>query len=437
MRFGRAKEVPLPQDSIPALSSPASAITALNKGLRWFDGTRTVEEIRREGWNLLREDISLPAAVLEEEKLEHNLDWMQRFVAAYGARLAPHGKTTMSPHLFARQLRHGAWGITVATAQQAMVAFQHGVPRVLMANQLIGRENMRAISKMIESSRFDFYCLVDSADQIDQLGAFFAEQRQRLQVLLELGVMGGRCGIRDEEQLQAALAALARWQQSILLRGVEIYEGLLDDESAIRALLQRAVRVTRDLIRDSRFPAAPVLISGAGSAWYDVVAEEFSSSSLKSQVEIVLRPGCYISHDVGAYSKAQSRILESNPIARRLDSGLVPALKIWAYVQSRPEPEKAIIAMGKRDVAFDAGLPVPTLRFRPGETHPQPCPQHWQITRIMDQHAFLEIHAGDDLRVGDMLAFDISHPCLTFDKWRTILIVNARYDITDVAETWF
>ncbi|HEY1808772.1 MAG TPA: alanine racemase, partial [Acidobacteriaceae bacterium] len=297
--------------------------------------------------------------------------------------------------------------------------------------------NMRTISKMLESSELDFYCLVDSAEQIDQLGAFFAEQRQRLQVLLELGVMGGRCGIRDEGQLQASLAALAHWQRSILLRGVEIYEGLLDDESAIRAFLQRAIRVTRGLMSDNRFHSAPVLISGAGSAWYDVVAEEFASAGLKDKVEIVLRPGCYISHDVGAYAKAQARILENNPIARQLDSGLVPALKIWAYVQSRPEPEKAIVAVGKRDVAFDAGLPVPALHYRPGETQPQPAPQHWQITKIMDQHAFLHIQADDDVRVGDMLAFDISHPCLTFDKWRAILIANTRYDVTDVVETWF
>jgi D-serine dehydratase len=431
-----AKEIPLPKNTIP-VSSTGAAITALNKGLRWFEGSRSAEEIRREGWNLLREDVSLPAAVLDEEKLEHNLDWMQRFVEAYGGRLAPHGKTTMSPQLFARQLRHGAWGITVATTQQALVAFQHGVQHVLMANQLVGRENMRTVSKMLETPGFDYYCLADSAEQIDQLGAFFADQRQRLQVLLELGTMGGRCGIRDEDQLQAALAALSRWQQSILLRGIEVYEGLLDQESTIRPFLQRAVRVTQTLIAEKLLPSLPVLISGAGSAWYDIVAEEFSSASLGGQVEMVLRPGCYLSHDVGAYSKAQARIFEENSIARKMNSGLVPALKIWAYVQSRPEPERAIVTMGKRDVAFDAGLPVAALVFRPGEMQPRKTPQHWQVTRIMDQHAFLDIHADDDLRVGDMLAFDISHPCLTFDKWRTILIVNARYDVVDVVETWF
>lgn len=431
-----AKEDGLPEDRT-TVKSGAPRIGVLNKGLRWMDEPHSAEEIRREGWNLLREEVSLPAAVLEEETLEHNLGWMQRFADAYGAKLAPHGKTTMSPQLFGRQLRHGAWGITVATAQQARVAFAHGVRRVLMANQLVGRENMRTVSRMLENAEFDYSCLVDSAEAIEQLGGFFAERRQRLQVLLELGVMGGRCGVRDEEQLEAALAALARWQHSLRLRGVEVYEGLLSDEGAIRAYLQRAVRVTQRLMEEGRFSVAPVLISGAGSAWYDVVAEEFSAAGLGSQVEMVLRPGCYLSHDVGAYAQAQARILGSNAVAQRLGGGLVPALKIWAYVQSRPESERAIVAMGKRDVAFDAGLPVPALCYRPGQAQPQTAPRHWRVSRIMDQHAFLDIGGDEDVRVGDMLAFDISHPCLTFDKWRTILIVNGRYDVVDVVETWF
>src|SRR5579875_1440978 len=113
---------------------PLPALTALNKGLSFFPDELTPEEVRRRGWNLLRGDLSLPTAVLYEQRLQHNLDWMQRFITAYGVKLAPHGKTTMAPQLFARQLQQGAWGITLATAHQTLVAYRHGVRRVLMAN---------------------------------------------------------------------------------------------------------------------------------------------------------------------------------------------------------------------------------------------------------------------------------------------------------------
>ncbi|AEU36579.1 amino acid deaminase [Granulicella mallensis] len=413
------------------------AITSLNKGLGHLERPVASGEIASLAWNLLAEDLSLPSAVLYEDRLLHNLNWMQQFIAAYGVKLAPHGKTTMAPQLFNLQMQAGAWGITLANAHQTFVAYEHGIRRVLMANQLIGKENMAIISRLLRDQSFDYYCLVDSAAQVDQLGAFFSQSGQRLQVLLELGAMGGRTGARDEAQLQAVLEAMARWSDSIALCGVEMYEGVLAEEEAIRAFLHRAVAVTRTLAEEKRFERTPALLSGAGSAWYDVVAEVFSAAGFGDSVEIVLRPGCYLTHDVGAYREAQTQIQQRNPIAHRMRSGLLPALHVWAYVQSVPEPEKAIIAMGKRDAAFDAGLPAPALHFRPGAVVPKAAPAHWTLTKMMDQHAYLQIAEGDDLRVGDMIGFDISHPCLTFDKWRSLLVLNAEYQVVDAVQTFF
>jgi D-serine dehydratase len=395
------------------------------------------QDVASLGWNLLHEDLSLPAAVLYQEKLEHNLRWMQQFTDAYGARLAPHGKTTMAPRLFAMQLEAGAWGITLATAHQTVVAHRHGVRRVLMANQLVGKRNMAAIAELLEDPGFSYYCLVDSAELVEQLGAFFSGRGLRLQVLLELGVAGGRAGVRGEEQLESTLAALARWRENVLLCGVEIYEGILSDEAAVRAFLDRAVEVTRRLAGEGRFQHHPILLSGAGSLWYDVVAEVFLAAGFGDSVEIVLRPGCYLTHDVGAYRVAQARILECNPIARRMLSGLVPALHVWAYVQSIPEPRRAIVGLGRRDAAFDSGLPVPALFFRPGEPSPVPAPSHWSLIKIMDQHAYLEISEEDQLRPGDMIGFDISHPCLTFDKWRVLPVLDSGYQVVDLVRTFF
>jgi D-serine dehydratase len=412
-------------------------ISPLNKGLGALAEATGGEAIAALGWNLLHEDLSLPTAVLYEEKLQHNLRWMQQFIEAYGMRLAPHGKTTMAPKLFDMQVKGGAWGIALATAHQTLVAHAHGVRRVLMANQLIGKENMAIVSGLLRDPGFEYFCLVDSAEQVEQLSLFFSQSGQRLHVLLEVGVNGGRAGVRDEQQLQALLDALSRWRETIVLAGVEMYEGVLSDEESIRAFLQRAVDVNRRILENGQFGRTPALLTGAGSAWYDVVAEVFSSGDFGDAVEIVLRPGCYLTHDVGAYREAQAMILERNPVARRMKSGLLPALQIWAYVQSIPEAEKAIVGMGKRDAAFDAGLPVPALHFRPGTAGPNAAPRNWEVTKMMDQHAFLRIAPGDDLHVGDMIAFDIAHPCLTFDKWRAIPVVNAQYQVVDVVQTFF
>ena len=407
------------------------------KGLGAGGPDLDVAGIAGAGWRILEGEVSLPVAVLRDSALHHNLDWMRRFVAAYGVELAPHGKTTMSPELFAMQLDAGAWGITLATAPQVRDGYRHGVRRVLMANQLVDRANMAIIASLLADPGFEFCCLVDSAANAGALGAFSAGPGRRVRLLLGGGVAGGRTGVRDEAQVREVVAAVARWPQSLALVGVETYEGVLKDEAGVRALLKRTVATVQALRADGAFAEPRVLLSGAGSAWYDVVAEEFAGLARDPGVRVLLRPGCYLTHDVGAYREADARIHAANPVARRMAEGLRPALQLWACVQSRPEPGRAIVGLGKRDAAFDAGLPLPALRYRAGDGAPRAVPGHWRLGAMMDQHAFLELEAGDDLQVGDLLCFDISHPCLTFDKWRHLLRVDDAWQVTGVVRTWF
>jgi D-serine dehydratase len=416
----------------------------LNKGLGALPAALPPDATTALGWRLLDEQIALPAAVLYESRIRHNLEWMQRFVDAYGLKLAPHGKTTMAPKLFSRQLDGGAWGITVATAQQALVAARHGVPRVLMANQLVGRRNIEIAASLLAQPGVEFFCLVDSADGVAHLGRHLRALggAQPISVLIEIGPTadqsGSRTGVRDDTQLAAVLAALVEWQAEVRLAGIELYEGILKDEDEIRTFLRRAVAIARRIADGPGYARMPPLLSGAGSAWYDVVAEEFAKADIGVPLDVVLRPGCYLTHDVGIYRAAQTQIQQRNPVAARMREGLLPALQLWACVQSVPDADKAIIAMGKRDAAFDAGYPEPAQHFRPGrDAAPAASPAHWKITGMMDQHAYLSIGAGDDIRVGDMIAFDISHPCLTFDKWRHLLLLDDDYRCIDLVQTFF
>jgi len=407
-------------------------VDELNKGVGQGDS----------GWDLLAGDVPLPAAVLSGPDMAHNLAWMRAFIDSYGLALAPHGKTTMAPALFRRQLDAGAWGITVATSQQARVAAAHGVERVLIANQVVGAANVAAVAELAARPGLDLLCLVDSPAGVAQLGAACRARGTTLDVLIELAPErdqeGLRCGVRDTAQLDAVLEALADWRGALRLAGIEFYEGVLADEASVRRFVRRAVATVERLVAEGAVERTPAILTGAGSAWYDVVAEESAAVARGGAVQVVLRPGCYISHDDGLYRVAQEQILRRNPVAPGLGAPLRPALRVWAAVQSIPDPARAVVAMGKRDVAFDAGLPRPATRFRPGQdAHPSEAPAHWEVTGLMDQHAYLAIAPGDDLAVGDVIAFDISHPCLTFDKWRRILVADAEHRVTEVIETFF
>ena len=185
----------------------------------------------------------------------------------------------------------------------------------------------------------------------------------------------------------------------------------------------------------NKFTADEVLITGAGSAWYDVVAQHLSDSSM--QYTAVIRPGCYLIHDTGIYQDAQHQVMARSTLACDIGGDLQSSLQVWAYVQSLPEPGLAIIGLGKRDAAFDAGLPTPELFYHPGSERPSAVPAHWRSVKIMDQHLMLDIGPSNDLRVGDLMCFSTSHPCLTLDKWRKVGIANQQYVITNQVDTYF
>lgn len=411
-------------------------LSAVGKGLGNISVEPATSQVSSLGWNLLSEQVSLPVAVLSKSRVEHNLQWMKSFISTYGLKLAPHGKTTMSPTLFHQQLAHGAWGITLATAPQVQAAYHFGVRRILMANQLVGRANMAIISRLLADPEFDFYVIVDSVANANALGRFFAEAGQHLSVLIELGVPGGRTGVRDESTLNSVAAEIAAWPHSLVLAGIEVYEGVIKEEQSIRTFLRHAAQTLAGLKEKNLINREVAILTGAGSAWFDVVAEEWAHLD-SNELDIILRPGCYLTHDVGIYKAAETRIHASNPVARSMQTSLLPALQLWAYVLSIPEPGLAILGLGKRDAAFDAGLPIPALHYRPGNEAPVTASAEWQLTAMMDQHAFMRVPENTDLAVGDMLGLDISHPCLTFDKWRQLLVIDNNYTVVDAVETFF
>ena len=237
--------------------------------------------------------VSLPAAAILEAPLAHNLAWMQRFAASHGAYLAPHGKTTMTPALFQRQLEAGAWGITLATAPQCRAAFAAGARRLLMANQLIGEANMTIVAGLIDAGA-EVYCVVDSIANVEALGRFFAARGQRLNVLVELGVLGGRTGCRTLEQVLDVAHGVAA-QPALRLAGMEGYEGVVhgtDPVPAIRDYAAQLIACAQRLDREGLLAVEAPIVTASGSAWYDLIAETFDAADLRERFTPVLRPGC-------------------------------------------------------------------------------------------------------------------------------------------------
>lgn len=432
----------------------SSLIDGRLKGIPGHIAPLALGAVAAQGWNVLAEDLTLPLAVLHESALAHNAAWMRAFQARTGALMAPHGKTTMSPQLFRRQIDDGAWAMTVATIQQLQVARHYGFERIVLANQLIGRQAIAfVLGELARDPAFELYSLVDSVAHVEMLAAAAAAHAASrassnaahrplhpLRLLLECGFVGGRTGVRD---LAGALAVARAVKASphLALVGVEGFEGLMsgpEGAGKVATFLDFMVESARALEAEALFAPGRVLLSAGGSAYYDLVAAKFAAARLRSKTTILTRSGCYITHDSGTYAEHFGRMLGRTPALAALGEGLKPAIEVWAYVQSRPEPTRALVTMGKRDVSHDQHLPMPLRWYRPGTEPrvPQPLAGH-RCTGLNDQHGYLELPADSPLQVGDMVGFGISHPCLTFDKWPLMMLVDEHYDVVGAIRTFF
>jgi D-serine dehydratase len=402
-----------------------------------------VGDVGARGWNVIRGDLPFPVALLKESALAHNLARMADFTRAAGVLLAPHGKTTMAPQLFSRQLEAGAWGITFATMQQVRLGASMGLKRIILANQLVGREDIAQARELVAGTPgLDLYILVDSVAGVALLEAHGAPRRsdERFNVLLEMGLHGGRTGCRSLDEAMTVARAIAA-SPAARLSGVECFEGLdmtADDEADRKTVdrwLESVHAVARQCDVERLYGTPEITLSAGGSAVFDLVARDLPMQ-LSRPARPILRSGCYLTHDNGMYTRFARTMKARNDAAWRGREGLKPALEIWTHVQSRPEPKLAILAFGKRDASFDVDLPVPLVRISDGGQR-ESFDAAFRIVKMNDQHAYMEVPADADVRVGDLVGCGISHPCTTFDKWRWMPVVDDRYTVTSAIRTFF
>ncbi|MDL4773245.1 alanine racemase [Actinomadura xylanilytica] len=398
----------------------------------------TVAEFRRSRPPL--DDFGTPLLTLDAGALDHNVRVMAAWTAAAGVELAPHGKTTMAPALWRRQLDAGAWGITVANLPQLRVARAFGVTRVMLASALLDPAGLAWLAAEQDGDPgFAFVSWVDSVRSAELMDrALRAARAQRpVDVCVELGAPHGRTGVRDDDGARAVAEAVRR-APTLRLAGTAGYEGALahdasaDGRAAVDHYLRRLAGLHRSLDHEVD---APVVTAG-GSVYFDQVADVLGG--LPGQV--VLRPGAYIVHDDGFYRQI-------SPFGRGAGDGarLRSAMHGWARVLSRPEPGLALLDAGKRDLPFDEGLPEPQLvraakgtDGAKGADGADAALAGARVTALNDQHTFL---VGARVEVGDVVRFGLSHPCTALDKWTLVPVVDdAHADrpvLVDLVRTWF
>ena len=416
-----------------------------------FLKSKSVKKIKLEKLNIIKENIQFPILSIDKLQLINNIRIMKNFAIKNNLSLAPHCKTFMSPQLINNHLKK-TWGLTISNNQQLSTIINLNVKNIIYGNLIVNEANLIQYLDIVKKYRklTNIYYCIDSLFGLNLLMKVVTKKKYKfkIRILIELGTKNGRCGIRNFKSFKKIVISLNNIPKNILVSGLFFYEGAIKNSSLskvskkIMDLLQFTFRCHEELVYQNLYKEKIKLISGGGSEYFDLVTKYFNKFNTKNDTKLILRPGSFIAYGHGYYEKKINNLKKRNIIKSISDKNKIffkPSLLLWSHVLSINDNGIAIVNFGKRDVSFDLGNPIPInvyrnkKKYRNNETKPN----NLNVIKLNDQHAFLKYNNKIKLNIGDLISFGISHPCITLDKWKYVFLINSKFDVIDVYQTFF
>ena len=335
------------------------------------------------------DQIQTPALIIDMAALEANIAALAKRVAdnPYGVRLTPHAKTHKCVEIARLQIAAGAKGVCCQNVAEAEAMVAGGIARVLLSNEIVGLDKAERLARIAHAA--SIAVCVDDESQADTLSDAATKQNVTLDILVEIDVGAGRCGVAPGERA-VNLAKYVASKPGLRFTGLQAYHGPAQhfrkpEERA--AAVTGAAQLTSDTIALLKTVGVTCnVVAGAGTGSFE--------NELASGVYNELQCGSYVFMDVD-YGRNQT----DNPFAN--------ALFILTTVISAAAPGRAVCDAGLKALSVDSGLPV--VHGHAGVTY----------ARISDEHGTLEISGDGHVAVGDRLKLIPGHcdPTVNLHDW--------------------
>lgn len=345
-------------------------------------------------------DVDTPALLIDLDALETNIVLVNAHVHAAGVHLRPHAKAHKCPDIALRQLAAGARGICCQKLAEAEVFADAGIGDILITNEIVGEVKAKHAARL--ASRIRLALCVDHPLQVQQLANAVRAEGSRLEVLVEVDVGHGRCGVDSPTQALQLAAAITKFGPGLHFAGLHAYHGGAQHQ---RSSLERAASIERacvrlnavlELLASHGIPCQTV--TGAGTGTYGLEA----TSGLYTEVQ----PGSYVLMDT---DYAANEPDQRWPVPKH-------ALFGWCSVISR-RPSHAVLDGGLKAFATDHGLPSVLI-------------EGWHVETLSDEHTVIVPDSdAEPLDVGHKVRLLPSHcdPTVNLHDW----LVGIRGDTVD------
>ena len=338
-------------------------------------------------------EVDTPALIVDLDAFERNLTAMADSIAAAGVRIRPHAKTHKCAVIARRQMALGAVGVCCQKVSEAEALVQAGVSDVLVSNQVVGR---RKISRLVALSRdAKLGVCVDDARNTAEIGKAAAAANVTIDVLVEIDVGAGRCGVPPGDEA-LALARQVASTDGLRFAGLQAYHGsaqhIRDYAERGRAIDSAAsmARATVESLAEEGIECETVAGAGTGTWQFEAASGVYNE----------LQSGSYIFMDVD--------------YATNLDASGDPftdfehSLFVYSTVMSRPVRERAVLDAGLKAFATDCGMP----RMADVESA--------AVLNASDEHAVVDLTASNaSVGVGDKVRLIPGHcdPTVNLYDW--------------------
>src|SRR4030095_3313410 len=191
-------------------------------------------------------DLDTPTALIDVQRMQHNIRRMQERMNELGVKFRPHVKTSKCLPVVQAQLAAGARGITVSTLKEAEQFFAAGISDILYAVSIVPTKLPQVLA--LRRRGCDLKIITDSVAGAEAIAAFGMEQGEVFEVWIEVDVDSHRSGVPPEAE---ALLIIGRTlhERGMRLGGVMAHAGSSYEYDEPQGLRKGAEQERRAAVR--------------------------------------------------------------------------------------------------------------------------------------------------------------------------------------------